>query len=107
MTATPAVALNDVQATLTGPVTVALRCQPDGTTTVCTWPSETPVMEGTYALQITAAGGYQAINTQVQVTIAAPTCGCTPASINPSAQALLSADAATGVEIPPVDGGRD
>lgn len=91
---TPAMAVSGVQATFTGPVNGTMSCQPNGTATLCTWPGATPVMAGAYSLQVSAPG-YQTTTTQVEVTIAPPTCGCTPASIEPSTVALSSADAGT------------
>lgn len=91
---TPEMAVNGVQATLTGPVNGNMSCQPNGTATLCTWPGATPVMAGAYSLQVSAPG-YQTTTTSVEVTISPPTCGCTAASVEPSTVSLTPADAGT------------
>ena len=89
---TPAMALSDVQATLTGPETGTMSCQPNLSASLCEWPP-VPVTPGTYTLQVSAPG-YQPVIVPVQVTVSPPTCGCTFGSITPST-----------VSLSPVDGG--
>jgi hypothetical protein len=91
VTTTPAMAVSGVQATLTGPVTDSMSCQPNGTATACMWSPATPVTAGTYALQVSAPG-YQTTTTQVEIAISPPVCGCTQASIEPSMVALGPSD---------------
>jgi hypothetical protein len=85
-------ALSDVQATLTGPETGTMSCQPNFSSTLCGWPP-VPVTPGSYMLQVSRPG-YEPISVPVQVTVSPPTCGCMAGSITPST-VLLS----------PVDGG--
>ena len=86
-------ALSDVQATLMGPETGTMSCQPNFSASLCEWPPPVPVTPGTYTLQVSARG-YQPISVPVQVTVSPPTCGCTAGSITPST-----------VSLSPVDGG--
>jgi hypothetical protein len=76
-----------VEATLSGPATETLSCDPTGTAVSCTWRSGTPTA-GSYSLQV-AAPGFQTAN--VNATIAEtpdPRCGCTWATIKPSVVTL-------------------
>jgi len=82
----PAVALSDVQATLMGPETGTMSCQPNFSATLCEWPP-VPVTPGNYTLQVSAPG-YQPITVPVLVTITPPRCGCTEGSITPSTVSL-------------------
>ena len=94
VTAAPAMAVNGVQATLTGPATGTMSCQPNGSATLCLWPAGVAASAGTYTLQVSAPG-YQTTTTQVEVTVGPPSCGCTFASVEPSTVALDSDDAST------------
>lgn len=73
--------LKGVQATLTGPVTDTMSCQPYGMASVCTWSNTAPVTAGGYLLQISAPG-FQAMTFQVQVAVPRPSCQCVGASID-------------------------
>jgi hypothetical protein len=86
-----AMAVNGVQATLTGPVTGAMSCQPDGTFTLCEWPAAVAATAGIYTLQVSAPG-YQPITTLVAVVISPVTCGCTMANVEPATLALSPSD---------------
>ena len=91
VTTMPAMAVNGVQATLAGPETGTMSCQPDGTVTLCRWPAGLAVTPGIYTIQ-GSAPGYQPVTTLVEVTISSLTCGCTAAYIEPSTVALSAAD---------------
>jgi hypothetical protein len=82
----PAVALSDVQATLTGPQTGTMSCQPNSSATLCEWPP-VPVTPGTYTLQLSAPE-YQPATVPVLVTVSPPMCGCTAGSITPATVSL-------------------
>jgi len=83
-TSTPA---DGVQATLSGPVTATMICQPNGSATLCEWPATVPVTAGTYSLQVSAPG-YPSTTVAAVVTVAPPECGCISAVIQPSAVSL-------------------
>jgi hypothetical protein len=85
-------ALSNVQATLAGPETGTMSCQPTFSAILCYWPP-IPVTPGTYTLRVSALG-YQSISVPVQVTVSSPACGCKLGSITPST-----------VSLSPVDGG--
>jgi hypothetical protein len=91
VTTTPAMAVNGTQATLAGPVTGTMSCQPDGTFTLCRWPPAVVVTPGIYTLRVSAPG-YQPMTTLVAVTISPVTCGCTMANIEPLTVALSPSD---------------
>lgn len=96
VTTTPAMAVNGVQAVLTGPVTGTMVCQPNFSALLCQWPPTVVVMPGTYSLEVSAPG-YHTTTIQVEVAIPPPgTCGCSADSIKPST-----------VSISPTDGGVD
>ncbi len=81
-------AVQGVQATLSGPMTVTLSCSPQtgGAGTLCGWPgSDTP---GSYSLQVTAPG-FQAAKVKATVTYSpAPACGCPETTMQPSTLTL-------------------
>ena len=93
VTTVPAMVVQGVQATLTGPEDGTMSCTPSVDAIVCDWPAGVPVTAGTYALEVSAPG-YQTTTVEVQVTVPPPNCGCTIASIQPST-----------VTLSPVDGG--
>jgi hypothetical protein len=96
VTTTPAMVVNGVQATLTGPGgTGMMSCQPNFSAVLCAWPSGVALTPGTYSLEVSAPG-QQTTTTQVEVTVSPPSCGCTPGSISPST-----------VSLGPSDGGAD
>lgn len=79
--------VSGVAATLSGPQSEMMLCEPNGTATACTWPSG-PVTAGNYSLQVTAPGFQSVI---VSATIAVtpdPLCGCVGATLEPSAVTL-------------------
>jgi len=79
----------DVEATLTGPITEAMKCELNGTATAttCTWPVE-PVITGNYALEVKAPG-FQATNVTATIAVGPdPQCGCTQATMQPTAVTL-------------------
>ena len=79
--------VNGVEATLTGPQTEAMSCEPNVTATSCTWPPG-PVTAGSYALEVTAAG-FQSRNVSATVTVTPdPHCGCVNATLQPSTVTL-------------------
>jgi hypothetical protein len=84
---TPAMAVNGVQATLSGPETGAMSCAPSLDEIVCAWPDGVAATPGTYALEVSAPG-YQTMTVQVAVTVSPPSCGCTTAHIEPSTVVL-------------------
>jgi hypothetical protein len=90
-------AVSGVGATLSGPTTVTMSCEANGTVTVCRWPSP-PVTAGTYSLQV-AATGFQMANVSATVSVTPDRCGCAWATLQPSAVTLVrgtaSVDAAT------------
>jgi hypothetical protein len=77
-----------VQATLSGPATVTMSCQPSprGDGTSCQWPMATPLTTGSYALQVTAPG-FRAANVNATVATVADSC-CPGATMQPSGVAL-------------------
>ena len=85
------VAVGGVEATLMGPTTVALSCEPSGNVpaaTSCFWPLGATFVEGTYTLLV-AAPGFQ--SKEVGATLSLPPasrCGCSGASIEPSTVTL-------------------
>lgn len=83
VTTTPAMAVNAVQVTLSGPQTGAMSCAPNFDAVLCEWPAGVAVTPGTYALQVSAPG-YQTTTVQVEVTVSPPSCGCTSGHIEPS-----------------------
>jgi hypothetical protein len=88
-------AVNGVQAQLTGPVTGTMVCQANGTAVLCSWPSGVDVTAGSYSLQVSAAG-YQMTTIPVEVTTPPPgACGCSADSIRPSTVALSPTDGGT------------
>ena len=87
-------AVNGVQATLTGPVTGTMSCQPNGTVSLCRWPAAVTVTPGIYTLQVSAPG-YEPMTTLVVVSISPVTCGCMEAEIEPLMVTLTSVDAGT------------
>ena len=75
--------VSGVEATLSGPTTETMSCEPNGTATLCTW-SSGPVTAGTYSLLVTAPG-FQSASLSATVTVAAdPHCGCVGATLQPS-----------------------
>src|SRR4029453_8045813 len=72
------------EATLTGPMTVTMSCEPsaNGAATTCSWPPG-PVTAGTYSLLITAPGFRSAYLTAT-VELSPPHCGCVFATLDPS-----------------------
>jgi len=84
--------LKGVQATLTGPVTDTMSCQPYGMASVCTWSNTAPITAGDYLLQISAPG-FQTMTFQVQVAVPRPSCQCVGASIEPATFSLSQSDA--------------
>ena len=87
-------AVNGLRATLMGPVTGTMSCQPDGTVTLCEWPAAVTVTPGIYTLQVSAPG-YQPVTTFVVVSISPVTCGCMEAEIEPLMVTLNPVDAGT------------
>jgi hypothetical protein len=82
--------LEGVQATLAGPVTDTMSCQPYGMASVCTWSDTAPITAGTYSLQVSAPG-YRP--TDFQVTVIVPSCECVGASIQPANVSVSPSDA--------------
>jgi len=75
--------VSGADATLSGPITVTMSCEPNGTATVCRWPGG-PVTAGTYSLLVTAPG-FQSANVSATITVTPdPRCGCEWATIQPS-----------------------
>jgi len=93
VTTMPAMAVTGVQATLTGPVSGTMSCEPNFDAILCSWPGGVAVTPGTYSLEVSAPG-YQTMTVLIDVTISPPTCGCTFAQLQPST-----------VMLTPVDGG--
>ena len=92
VTTMPAMAVNGVQATLTGPVTATMSCQPNFSAILCEWPLGVAIAAGTYSLEVSAPG-YQTTTFQVEVIIPPPTCGCRLASIQPDIAVISPVDA--------------
>lgn len=86
----PEVAVNDAQATLTGPVTDTLNCVPYPWGGTCFWSGTTPQTPGTYTLQVSAPG-YQAVTAQLELTIVSG-CGRTAANVQPWSVSLIATD---------------
>ena len=93
VTTTPAMDVNGVQATLAGPASGTMSCEPNPSGALCRWPAGVAVVAGSYSLEVSAPG-YQPTTVQVEVSISPPSCGCTEGSIQPSS-----------VVLSPVDGG--
>ena len=92
VTTLAATGVNNVQATLTGPVAGTLSCQTSSAGTYCLWPLTVAPVAGTYSLQVSAPG-YQATTIQVEVTTPPPgACGCSADSIQPSTVVLSPSD---------------
>lgn len=73
-----------VEATLSGPNTVAMACQNNGFGTACFWPAGISAFPGTYALQVTAPTFQVAkLNATVAITPAS-NCGCPSGKLDPS-----------------------
>jgi len=76
-------AVSGVDATVTGPQNGTMSCAPNGTATLCTWPSG-PVAPGSYTLTVTAPG-FQSATVSATVTVAdADSCGCASGALQPS-----------------------
>ena len=73
-----------VEATLSGPTTKTMPCEPRGTEAVCF--GGAPVTAGSYSLQVTAPG-FQSVNVPATVTLTSG-CGCQSAMLQPSTLAL-------------------
>jgi hypothetical protein len=85
-------AVNGVQAVLTGPATGTMACQPNFSAVLCEWPPGVDVVAGTYSLQVSAPG-YQATTIQVKVATPPPgACGCSADSITPSTVTIGPSD---------------
>jgi hypothetical protein len=84
-----------VQATLTGSETLNLQCEKASGTTTCSWPVASPVITGTYSLQVSAPGE-QTTTIQVEVATHGQVCCGSYDAISPSA-----------VTLSPSDGGSD
>jgi hypothetical protein len=77
-----------VEATLSGPQSGMMSCAPNGSSTLCTWPSGSAVTAGTYSLEVMAPG-FKPATVSVKVTVTpAPRCGCPGATIQPSTVTL-------------------
>jgi hypothetical protein len=83
VTTTPAMAVNGVQATLSGPGNGTMSCAPNFDAVLCMWPGGVAVTPGTYSIEVSAPG-YQTTTLQVEVTVSPPSCGCTAGHIEPS-----------------------
>ena len=84
----PMIRVNGAQATLTGPVTDTLLCDPYPWGATCWWSDTTPLTVGTYTLQVSAPG-YQAVTTQLELTLVSG-CGRTAANVQPRSVSLGS-----------------
>ena len=84
------VAVSGVEATLIGPTTIAMDCEPSPNVpaaTSCFWPS-VPFAEGAYTLLV-AAPGFQSKELSATLSlIPASRCGCSSAMIEPSTVTL-------------------
>ena len=75
-----------IEATLSGPTTMTMSCEPRGTETVCSYQGE--VTTGSYTLQVTAPG-FQAANVPATVTVTPGSqCACPSATLQPSTLTL-------------------
>jgi len=75
--------VSGVAATVTGPQNGTMSCAPNGTATLCTWPSG-PVAPGSYTLTVTAPG-FQSATVTAMVTVEnADSCGCASGALQPS-----------------------
>jgi hypothetical protein len=92
VTSTSAMPVSGVQATLIGPVTATMSCQPNSSAILCSWPAGLAVVAGSYSLRVSAPG-YQTTAVRVEVATPAPdSCGCSADSIQPSTVALGPSD---------------
>ena len=74
--------VSSAQATLSGPTTVMMSCEPNGGAVLCSWSSS--VTPGNYTLNVTAPG-FTTANVNATVTVPpADSCGCVFGSIEPS-----------------------
>jgi hypothetical protein len=84
------VAVSGVEATLMGPTTVTLSCEPSANVpaaTSCFWPLDAQFVAGTYTLLV-AAPGFRAQEFSATLSVPPPTCGCPAAKIEPSTVTL-------------------
>jgi hypothetical protein len=88
----PAMALDGVEATLSGPVSGTMSCVPNVSAILCAWPRGVAVVPGTYSIEVSAPG-YEAATLGVEVTVSPPSCGCTSGDIQPSTVTLTPAGA--------------
>jgi hypothetical protein len=85
---TDGIAVNGVEATLSGPSAVTLSCESIDDETTCWWPS-VPVIAGDYALLVVAPG-FEPADLDSKVTVTHdPRCGCETAKIDPSLVTLV------------------
>jgi len=91
----PGTTVTDLQATMVGPVTETLVCQPVTAFLRCVWPPGVAVVPGSYSLKVSAAG-YPTMTTQIEVA-AEPRdmCGCLQDVFTPSSVMFGRADAGT------------
>ena len=84
------VAVSGVEATLMGPTTVTLSCEPSANVpaaTSCLWPLDAQFVAGAYTLLV-AAPGFRAQEFSATLSVGPPTCGCPSAGIEPSTVTL-------------------
>lgn len=74
--------MDNVSATLSGPVTNTLSCEANGSETECTW-SSGALPDGDYLLEVTAPG-FQPVMVAATVAFPSGTCGCKGAILQPS-----------------------
>ena len=79
--------LSGVEATLMGPATVTLSCEPSGNgnpaAMSCFWPVGAPVTEGTYSLVVTAPG-FRSNEVSATLSFSQGICGCSGWGLEPS-----------------------
>ena len=76
-----------VQATLSGPATLTLSCEPGMTATSCSLGSG-PLIEGSYSLRVTAPG-FREADLGATITFSPPaSCECASAKLEPSSLTL-------------------
>jgi len=75
--------LSGVKATLSGPVTDEMSCEPNGSGASCTWGDSESFTIGDYSLEVSAFG-FQSANVAATITMSDAGCECRSAAIKPS-----------------------